>query len=68
MYSSSPQVIKHYVPMNFSKMTVDFKSSPKKLLSNVKPIEQNPLTNFKLKKLQDKPKDYVLIFKNKSVK
>lgn len=68
MYSSSPQIIKHYVPMNFSKMSVDFKSSPKKILTSIKPIEESPLTNYKLKQLQDKPKDYVLIFKNKSVK
>lgn len=65
-YSSSPNLIKHFVPMNFSKDSVDYKKTTIK--PKVKPTLENPFSNMKLQKLHSNPKDYVLIFKNKSSK
>ena len=63
MYSSSPNLIKHYVPISFSRQSLDYESSPKKA---IQPLDDNPLMNKKLQNLNDRPKDFVLIFKNKS--
>ena len=64
MYSSSPNLIKHFVSMNFSKTSIDYRNSPIKQIQE----SDNPLTNKKLQKLQGTSKDFVLIFKNKSSK
>ena len=66
MYSASPNLIKHFVPMSFSKQSIDYQKSPRK--SAISKYEENPLMNMKLRKINEKPKDFVLIFKNKSCK
>jgi hypothetical protein len=48
MRSFSPQIIKHYLPLEFSKQVVDYHPSP---LKAVPPSEDNPLTNIVLRNL-----------------
>lgn len=65
MYSSCPNIIRHFVPIKFSESALDYKTGPPLI-----PIKDNPVdipfTNMKLQCLKSKPKDFVLIFKNES--
>ena len=35
MYSSSPNLIKHFIPINFSKTTLDYQRSPIKMVQPI---------------------------------
>lgn len=50
MQSFSPQIIKHYIPLDFSKQVINIYSSPRKI---VVPKEENPFTNKKLMELNN---------------
>lgn len=49
MQSKSPCIIKHFIPLEFSKSAVDMKSSKPK--QEFVPTEDNPLQNMKLRQL-----------------
>ena len=42
MYSKAPEIIKQYVPISFSRQSVDYQSSPKK---RIEPLDDNPFKN-----------------------
>lgn len=66
MYSTSPHLIKHFVPIAFSQNAVDYQEPRRR--KSMATLQENPLQNKKLRNISDVPKDYVLIFKNKSCK
>ena len=49
MQSIAPNIIKHFIPFEFSKNVLDFKVVPKKVSSQK---DENPLQNMKLKNLE----------------
>lgn len=67
MYSSCPNIIRHFVPLHFSEATVDYRTTTP--LISMKPnLAEMPFTNMKLQSLKVNPRDYILIFKNKTYK
>lgn len=64
MQSVSPYIIKHFIPIDFSKNIIDRKLAPKKVS---KPKDNNPLQNMKLKNIDKNDlKDCILTFTNKT--
>lgn len=51
MRSISPQIIKHYIPYEFSKDVIELQCIPKAISPKK---EDNPLQNIKLRRLNDK--------------
>lgn len=67
MYSSCPNIIRHFVPLQFSEATIDHPTTTPLISAKPKQV-QMPFTNMKLQSIADRPKDYILIFKNKTYK
>ena len=66
MSSKSPQVIRHFIPLQFSKEALDYQKTPTR--SYVK-LEENPLQNMKLRSTKNEnDTNFTLVFKNKSSK
>lgn len=64
MHSISPHIIKHYIPLDFSKEAIDLHALPRE---QKQPEQENPFHNMKLKNLDSsRQRQLVLTFKNKS--
>lgn len=67
MQSQSPCIIRHFIPLNFSKQAVDMPTSP--LRRTYTPKEDNPLQNIKLRAMENATNpEFTLTFINKTSK
>lgn len=67
MQSQSPCIIRHFIPLAFSKEAVDMPTSP--LRRSFVPKEDNPLQNMKLRALDKASNpEFTLTFANKTNK
>lgn len=64
MQSIAPNIIKHFIPYEFSKNVLDLQVVPKKM---TRQKDENPLQNMKLRSLErEQQRELVLTYKNKS--
>lgn len=64
MHSISPHIIKHFIPLDFSREAIDLHALPRQ---QKQPEQDNPFHNMKLKNLESsRQRQLVLTFKNKS--